>query len=120
MAEVVPLRGGEGARVYEGLVRQTVHGERMTASHYVMQPGSRFPEHKHDQEQMALVLVGHVNFHVEGRTFRVDAGYLIVIEPNVVHDAESGKDGAEIVSFVAPARRGDDDYEVVEGMPAGP
>lgn len=112
--EVVLLAGGTGETVYEGIVRQSVHGARMTASHYIMQPGGRFPDHKHDQEQMAFVLKGSMRFRVEGRPFRVDAGSMIVIEPNAVHDASAGDEGAELVSFVAPARRGDDDYQVLE------
>lgn len=113
-AEVVRLAGDGGDPVYEGILRQSVHGERMTASHYVMQPGGRFPDHKHDQEQMAFVLKGSMRFRVEGRPFRVDAGSMIVIQPNAVHDASAGDQGAELVSFVAPARRGDDDYQVLE------
>ena len=100
--------------MYEGIVRQSVHGERMTSSHYVMQPGGRFPFHEHDQEQMAFVLEGSIDFRVEGKPFHVAAGSMIVIEPNVAHDATAGDEGAEIVSFVAPARRGDDDYKVLE------
>lgn len=113
-AQVVRLAGDAGESVYEGIVRQSVHGARMTASRYIMQPGGRFPDHKHDQEQMAFVLKGSMRFRVEGTPFRVEAGSMIVIEPNAVHDASAGDEGAELVSFVAPARRGDDDYQVLE------
>ncbi len=98
--------------VYPGVRRQTVGAARMTMTRYVFAPGGRFPVHHHDQEQLTLVLDGELDFTLGERTIRLRAQQLLVIPPNLPHEAVGGPAGATAVSVVAPARRGLSDYVV--------
>jgi quercetin dioxygenase-like cupin family protein len=112
--QATDLRDMAWEEVYPGVRRQTVGGARMTMTRYVFSPGGRFPTHRHDQEQVTLVLEGELAFTVGERTVRLRPEQLLVIPANVPHEAVGGPAGATAVSVVAPARRSSTDY-VVDG-----
>jgi len=97
---------------YPGVWRQTASAQRMTLTLYRFDPGAAFPMHRHDQEQLAFVLRGSVEFQNTRARMTCRANELIFIPPNELHSATAGPEGAEVVSVVSPARRGTDDYTV--------
>ena len=106
------LRDAPWEEVYPGVRRQTVGAARMTMTRYVFAPGGRFPTHRHDQEQLTLVVDGELELTVGERVVRLHSEQLLVIAPDVPHQAVGGPGGATVVSVVAPARRGPTDYVV--------
>jgi len=98
--------------VYPGVRRRTASAERMTLTLYRFDSGAAFPMHHHDQEQLALVRRGAVEFHNARARITCRANELIIIPPNEPHGATAGPEGADVVSVVSPARRGVGDYTV--------
>ena len=92
----------------DGLVRQMVHGTNMSATRYRFAEGGSFPLHRHEQEQITFVIRGHLTFEIDGLSHRVFPGDLVVIPPGMAHAAFAGAGGADVVSFVSPARTSSD------------
>ncbi len=92
----------------DGLVRQMVHGANMSATRYRFDEGGTFPLHSHQQEQITYVVRGHLTFEIDGLSHRVFPGDVVVIPPGVPHAALAGAGGADVVSFVSPARTASD------------
>jgi quercetin dioxygenase-like cupin family protein len=84
----------------------------MTLAVYRFDPAGRFPRHHHPQEQVVVVLEGAVTFAGVGQTVTLAADEVLVIPPDVPHEAVAGPAGALVVSVVAPARRSAADYVV--------
>ncbi len=73
----------EGARYWEVSLEQTM------LTRFEVEPGARFPEHRHESEQITHVLEGTLRFEVAGRRFDVGAGDVIAIPGNVPHAVEA-------------------------------
>jgi quercetin dioxygenase-like cupin family protein len=97
------------------LKRKTVHGSSMTLTRYRFKAGGRFPNHRHEQEQITLVLDGTLTFSTADGAYEVERGAAIVIPPRVAHSAVAGDEGAEVVSIVSPARTEDRGVQMLEG-----
>lgn len=100
--------------VYPGVRRRIAGAERMTFTTYRFAPGGRFPKHSHAQEQVVLVQEGSMTFVSPGQTVTVTRGHLLVIPPNVPHQATAGPEGAALMSVVVPARQSTTDYTIEE------
>ena len=111
---LVALAAERWEEVYPNVRRRIVGGERMTFTTYRFGPGSRFPKHSHAQEQIVLVREGSITFAAPGQTVTVRPDQVLVIPPEVPHEATAGSGGAVLVSVVAPARRSATDYTVEE------
>lgn len=96
--------------VYPGVRRRQVDATRMTMTIYRFDPGGRFPLHHHPQEQLVVVLEGAVTFAGAGQTVTVAPEHVLIVPPDVPHEAVAGPTGALVVSVVAPARRSAADY----------
>ena len=70
--------------------------------------GGAFPLHSHQQEQITYVVRGHLTFEIDGLSHRVFPGDVVVIPSGVAHAAIAGPGGADVVSFVSPARTASD------------
>jgi quercetin dioxygenase-like cupin family protein len=84
--------------------KKVLHGRRMTVTRYSFAGGGRFPHHSHDQEQITYVLTGELTFELQGERHLLKTGSLIMIPPHVPHSAGAGREGAEVLSIVSPAR----------------
>lgn len=110
----VDLAAQPWEEVYPGVRRRIVGAERMTLTTYRFAPGGRFPRHSHPQEQTVMVEDGSITFASPSQTVTVDRGQVLVIPPDVPHEAVAGSEGAVLVSAVAPARRSATDYVIEE------
>lgn len=86
----------------------------MTVTRYRFASGARFPLHRHKQEQFVYVAAGSIVFLVEGEAQPMTLGDTLLIEPNRIHEAIAGPEGAEALSVVAPPRTGFDSIEMME------
>lgn len=91
--------------VYPGIARQTVNAERQTMVRYVYQPGAVFPEHQHPEEQITIVLSGHIEFTVAGETIPLGAGQAAIIPAGTPHGARViGDQVVETFNALSPRR----------------
>jgi quercetin dioxygenase-like cupin family protein len=90
--------------IWEGVVARAVNGERMTMAVIELDPGAHVPEHRHENEQLGLVVRGLLTFRVgdEARECRPGETYRILAD--TLHEATAGPDGAVVLDVFAPVR----------------
>jgi len=83
-----------------------VHTPSITIAYWTVKAGSTLPEHDHPHEQVVNVIEGTFEMNVEGRTFLLEPGKVLVIPPEKKH---SGKalGPCRIIDVFHPSR---DDY----------
>ena len=74
MRPFVDLAEVQPQDIWDGVAVRAVHGERLTLGVVEIEPGVGVPEHRHDHEQLGIVLAGSVTFRVGDETRRLDAG----------------------------------------------
>ena len=82
---------GEGARL------RAVALDRVMLTYFEVEPGATFPAHRHESEQITMVLEGHLIFDVEGIAHRLGAGDTIAVPSGVLHAVRAGEEGARAV-----------------------
>ena len=95
---------GEAARA------RSVNGERLTLALVELAPNAVVPEHRHENEQMGMVVSGSVTFTVDGETRTLGPGGTWRIPSTLPHDVVTGPEGALVVDVFAPGR---DDWEAM-------
>jgi quercetin dioxygenase-like cupin family protein len=94
-----------GARkIWDGVIVRTVEGERLTLGVVELDPDSVVPEHRHDNEQLGMVLQGSLRFRVGDESRELGPGGTWSIPPNVPHEVHVGPEGAVVIDVFAPGR----------------
>jgi len=87
------------------VARRVVEGRNFTLLRYVYRPGAVFPEHRHPQEQITLVLEGRLEFTVREATTVVGPGEFLRLGPDTPHGARVVGDAPVVsLNFFSPAR----------------
>lgn len=96
--------------------RKLVYGEKVMVARMQFKDGFMVPLHHHENEQITSVITGTIRFWFgadKAQTFDLNAGEVVVIPPNVPHEALMIGDVEEIDTW-APIREdwldGTDDY----------
>jgi quercetin dioxygenase-like cupin family protein len=97
----------------DGYLARAVHGQHLTLAVVEIEAGSELPEHRHDNEQLGMVLEGSVVVRVGAETKTMEAGGIWRIPPNAPHSVTAGDDGAVVVDVFSPAR---DDWAAHEPL----
>ena len=95
------------------MVRQAIHGQKMTVARIHLSKGLVVPAHRHVNEQITMLERGKVRFLVDGREVLLEAGEAIAFEPDVPHGVEALEDSLVLDVFSPPRadwQRGDDAY----------
>jgi quercetin dioxygenase-like cupin family protein len=98
-------------RLVDGIAARALHGERLTLAVVELESGAVLPEHRHDNEQMGMVLRGSVLFRIGDEERELRPGETWQIPSNTLHRAEAGPDGASVIDVFAPPRA---DWEQAE------
>lgn len=103
-------------RVTDAIDRRLVTGERMMLAHVYLKKGAIVPRHSHDNEQLTYILEGALRFSIGAdgaEQVVLRAGEVLVIPPNVPHEAEALEDTLDVDVFCPPRQDwldGTDDY----------
>ena len=103
-------------RVTDVIDRRLVTGERMMLAHVYLKKGAVVPRHSHDNEQLTYILEGSLRFSIGddgAEQLVLRAGEVLVIPPNVPHEAEALEDTLDVDVFSPPRQDwldGTDDY----------
>jgi quercetin dioxygenase-like cupin family protein len=98
------LRAIRAQRVWDGIVGRSVHGDRITLGVIELDPGSVIPEHRHQQEQLGVLLEGSMTFRVGDETRELGPGATWRIASDVPHEVRVGPEGAVAIDVFAPVR----------------
>ena len=102
--------------VNESMQRKIITGERMTVARIYFKDGFLVPQHSHEMEQITQVVSGRMRFWFgsdRSKTVDLGPGEVVVIPPNLVHEALCMGD-VEEVDMWSPRRddwlNGTDNY----------
>jgi unsaturated pyranuronate lyase len=96
--------GLEHLRIWDGVTAQAVEGDRSTLALIVLEAGGAVPEHRHQNEQLGILIRGALRFRVGDETRDLGPGGTWRIPGNTPHEVTAGPDGAVAVESFAPAR----------------
>jgi quercetin dioxygenase-like cupin family protein len=88
----------------EAVRARTVSGDRLTLALVELAPDAIVPEHRHENEQMGMVVSGTVTMTVDGETRTLEPGGTWRIPSNRPHDLVTGPDGALVIDVFTPIR----------------
>ncbi len=104
-------------QVWDGVVAWAVHGEGVTLTLIELEPGAVIPEHRHENEQVGILVSGSLSFRIGDESRDVDPGATWRIGANTPHELTIGGEGAVVVEVFAPPR---DDWESLERLEPRP
>ena len=70
---------------HAGTIRRSFVGNNVVLARVVLQPGSKGQPHRHDSEQVALVMRGAVRLTIDGESSIARAGSVFYIPPGKMH-----------------------------------
>ena len=104
-------------QVWDGILARCVDGERITLGVVELGPGTLAAEHRHENEQLGIVLAGSLTFRVADETRELGPGDTWRIPANTPHEARAGADGAVVIDVFAPPRADWTAREPIEPQP---
>ena len=78
----------EWKKIRDGVYQKAFTGEGATLAMHKLEPQHEPRPHKHIYEQIVYIMSGTTDFHVGDEVFRLTAGGMLVVPPNVMHHAE--------------------------------
>jgi quercetin dioxygenase-like cupin family protein len=87
-----------------------IEGERITFALVELAPNAEVPEHRHENEQLGMVIEGRVTFTIDDETRELGPGGTWCIPSGSAHHVDVGPDGAVVIDVFAPPRH---DWDVL-------
>jgi quercetin dioxygenase-like cupin family protein len=100
--EELPAIGPQN--IWEGVNVRAVTGDRITLGVVELEADSIVPEHRHENEQLGIVLSGSLKFRVGDESRELGPGGTWCIPANTPHEVVTGPDGAVVIDVFAPTR----------------
>lgn len=99
------FKAKKGTSPLRGFIFKEAHLDNVMITWVEMQPGSILPEHKHDHEQISLVLEGTLELTVGGITKIMKKGDVAVVPSNVIHSGRVGEENTIAIDAWHPIRK---------------
>ncbi|PLC50779.1 cupin [Pollutimonas subterranea] len=77
----------EWKTVRQGIERKAFGGDGATIALHRLWPGHEVLPHSHENEQIAYIIEGSVDFRLGDQVIRLGPGGIVVVPPNVIHCA---------------------------------
>ena len=107
--------------IWEGVVARAVEGELITLAIVELPPGGLVPEHKHENEQIGLVIEGSVTFRIADQQREFGPGGTWCVVGHTRHEVQAGAEGAVVVEAFSPVRSDWADADAApDGLPRWP
>ena len=81
-----------------------IEGERITLAVVELAPGAIVPEHRHEAEQLGIVIRGSIEFRIDHEVRTFGPGGTWRIPSNHPHEVHAGPDGAVVIDVFNPIR----------------
>jgi quercetin dioxygenase-like cupin family protein len=81
-----------------------IEGERVTLAVLELAPDAVVPGHRHENEQVGMVITGSVTFTIGDETRELGPGGTWRIPSDTPHQVVTGPDGAIVIDVFAPIR----------------
>ncbi len=118
MTNLVDIATLEPFDVWGEAVRaRQVKGERVAFALVELAPDALVPEHRHEHEQLGMVITGSVTFRIDDETRDLRPGGTWRIPSHRPHEVRAGADGAVVIDIFSPVR---DDWDRFERLAPRP
>ncbi|HEU0235962.1 MAG TPA: cupin domain-containing protein [Candidatus Limnocylindrales bacterium] len=118
MANLIDLATIPPLDIWGDSVRaRAVEGERITFAVVELAPGAVVPEHRHEAEQVGIVIEGTVTFTIADETRDLGPGGTWRIPSQAPHTVVAGPAGAIVIDTFSPTR---DDWDAFAAGPPRP
>ena len=115
MSNLIDMAGVPVIDVWGETVRaRRVEGERITLALIELAPDSTVPGHRHENEQLGMVITGSLTFTVGDETRQLGPGGSWRIPSDTPHQVSVGPDGAVVIDIFAPTRA---DWDALPSQP---
>jgi quercetin dioxygenase-like cupin family protein len=94
-----------------------IEGERITLAVVELAPDSTVPGHRHENEQLGMVITGSVTFTIGDETRQLGPGGTWRIPSDTPHGVSVGPEGAVVIDVFAPIRT---DWDALPSNPPTP
>ena len=94
-----------------------IEGERVTLAVVELAPDATVPGHRHENEQLGMVITGSVTFTIGDETRQLGPGGTWRIPSGTPHQVQVGPHGAVVIDIFAPIRA---DWDALPSGPASP
>ena len=88
----------------QGMQAHIIAAERMTLSMASGEPNSQLPSHRHESEQILIVMDGGIDLVVEGKKYKLRKGDVIVLPSNIAHGGYVSDKGLSAIDIFSPPR----------------
>lgn len=88
-----------------GITARIISHDKITISLASAEPNSQLSPHRHENEQMLIVLDGAIDFIIEGKQYHVEKDDVIVLPSNTEHGAYFTDKGAFVIDVFSPPRQ---------------
>jgi quercetin dioxygenase-like cupin family protein len=93
----------------EGAKSRLVVGEKILVSFIEMEPNMFFPLHKHESEQVMIVIEGSITEILGDKKVLLKKGDVVVIKSGLQHGGIVSEEGCKAIDIFAPPR---EDYVI--------
>jgi quercetin dioxygenase-like cupin family protein len=93
------------AELAPGCTSHIVSGERGLVSFLTMPANGFFPSHRHEAEQIMIVLEGHLDEIIEGKLYPIEAGDVIILPSKMEHGAQIHEVDCRAIDIFVPPRQ---------------
>ncbi|UCD16463.1 MAG: cupin domain-containing protein [Candidatus Zixiibacteriota bacterium] len=90
-------------QIAEGILGRAVTAGSVTVFYAQLAGGALLPEHSHHNEQVVNVIEGELELTVDGATFNLVPGKVMVLPPNAVHSGRAVSD-CRVLDVFHPVR----------------
>ena len=88
-----------------GLKAHVIAAEGMTLSVASDESNAQLPLHRHESEQILIVMDGAIDLVVEGKQYHLEKGDVIVLPSNIEHGGYVSERGLSAIDIFSPPRQ---------------
>ena len=111
------LRDQTRQQLSPGITRRYISSDKATMAIYELRKGVRIGMHYHDSEQLTYVQAGRLRLVVDGKTYTIGAGEVIVIPQYAQHSIEALEATVEIDYFTPKRYKWTEDRDETGPLP---
>ena len=116
MSNLIEITDAPLLRIWGDAVRaRRVQGEQITLAVVELSPNAVVPEHRHEAEQIGIVITGEMHFTLDGETRVLGPGGTWRILANRPHNVVAGPSGAVVIDVFTPVRADWDALPLIDG-----
>ncbi len=90
--------------LFPGAKSHIVSAEKITLSFITMEANSHFAIHRHESEQMMIVVDGEMDEIVEGKLYHIKEGDIILLPSNIEHGGHTYDKDCRAIDVFSPPR----------------